>query len=112
MKIVRSEIPGRSQNLVINHFDEYITREMRSEMVRNPGVTFQLADEAGRPVVLNQSIVTGLSKSAPSPYRIQTRASDKSKRLRLVWVSFDPGYWKRREDLGMTRKKTKGAGNE
>jgi hypothetical protein len=99
MKLLDRKVPAkvtRAGSLWAYVVDTDMLRTMRS----NPGHAFQLADDAGRPLVLPVARTAALSKACPRPYRIQTRTADDSKSHRHVWISFDPAYWQNKPTKG------------
>ena len=80
---------------------QLVPAKLRQEMRRNPGVEYQLLDlKRGRPLEITQADVAALQRTAPRPYRVQTRSAQPGVKgsAKHVWVSNDPGHWKRLEE--------------
>ena len=94
MSIKISKVPAKNTRRGLSLFDILVPRDDRSEIVRNPGVTYQLRDDA-RPDsdLFAVSDVNAMQAAARKhDMRIQSRAVEGSRGKRHVWVSFEPGY--------------------
>ena len=107
MKLKRSAVPSRLNRGDTSMFATLISREMRSELTRNPGVTFQLVHDDGSPQTFPKKAVLAAQSSCPHPFRIQSRATTGG-RFHL-WVSMDPAYWERVSKQRKRERKPKGA---
>ena len=94
MSLTISKVPDRDTRRGTSLFDILVTDRDRHTMKLNPGVTYQLRDDARtHPDLFTTSEVNSLqARARESDIRVQSRAAGDSKNTRHVWISFEPGY--------------------
>lgn len=100
MSIHASKVPPRDTRRGDSLFGLLVTDRDRHTMKLNPGVTYQLRDDARtHPDLFTTSEVNRLqARARESDIRVQSRAAGDSKNTRHVWVSFEPGYMTERRN--------------
>lgn len=92
MKWKKSDVPRKRTRTGL--WNELIPPDLTRAMRTNPGQTFQLLDDSGKPALISRVDSAALTRSVPKPFRVQARAIQVGDRKTVhVWVSMDPAYW-------------------
>lgn len=95
-QLIKAPIPSKRSGKG-NAWSDTVNSEMLRQLRLNPGATFRLSDAAGEPIAISMSQATSIRASCPEPFRIHSRAATPNPRgPRLIWISFDPAYWEKR----------------
>ena len=78
-----------------NTLDMAVDAKDRKQLIRNPGMWFQILDWQNKPRVFTSNQVAAMAQICNKErlLRIKSSMVDDNKNTRHVWVCYDPAYW-------------------